>query len=198
MRARLAQRGQLEQGVGTDAGAMATTDPVVQAVRYDSRLVCPGDLFVARVGQHSDGHDHAAAAVSAGASAVVAEHSLAGIRAPLLMVRDSKASLAIAAAWWAGDPTRRLGVVGITGTDGKTTTAYLVRAILEAAGHSTGLIGTTQWTGVSVQDVLADAGVQDGARYLFITSGDGFYETVDLDLIAADDRIMFCYAWDGN
>jgi DMSO/TMAO reductase YedYZ molybdopterin-dependent catalytic subunit len=62
----------------------------------------------------------------------------------------------------------------------------------------TGLIGTTQWTGASAQEVLADAGVQEGARYLFITSGDGFYETVDLDLIAADERIMFCYAWDGN
>lgn len=62
----------------------------------------------------------------------------------------------------------------------------------------TGLISTTQWTGVSVQDVLADLGVQDNAQYLHITSGDGFYETVDLDLINADPRIMFCYAWDGN
>ena len=62
----------------------------------------------------------------------------------------------------------------------------------------TGLISTTQWTGVSVQDVLADVGVQDNAQYLHITSGDGFYETVDLDLINADPRIMFCYAWDGN
>ena len=62
----------------------------------------------------------------------------------------------------------------------------------------TGLISTTQWTGASVQDVLADAGLQDSARYLFITSGDGFYETVDLDLIASDPRIMFCYGWDGN
>ena len=62
----------------------------------------------------------------------------------------------------------------------------------------TSLISTTQWTGVSVQDVLADAGLQGGARYLWIQSGDGFYETVDLDLIAADERIMFCYAWDGN
>ena len=62
----------------------------------------------------------------------------------------------------------------------------------------TSLIGTTQWTGVSVQDVLADAQVQPGARYLHIGSGDGFYETVDLDLINSDERIMFCYAWDGN
>lgn len=62
----------------------------------------------------------------------------------------------------------------------------------------TGLISTTQWTGVSMQDILAEAGVQENARYLHITSGDGFYETVDLDLIAADERIMLCYAWDGN
>jgi DMSO/TMAO reductase YedYZ molybdopterin-dependent catalytic subunit len=62
----------------------------------------------------------------------------------------------------------------------------------------TTLIGTTQWTGVSVQDVLADAQVRPEARYLYIISGDGFYETVDLDLIASDERIMFCYAWDGH
>jgi len=62
----------------------------------------------------------------------------------------------------------------------------------------TGLISTTQWTGVSVQDVLADLGVQENAQYLHITSGDGFYETVDLDLIMSDPRIMFCYAWDGT
>jgi len=62
----------------------------------------------------------------------------------------------------------------------------------------TSLISTTYWTGVSVQDVLADAEIQEGARYLFITSGDGFYESVPLYLIYSDPRIMFCYAWDGN
>ena len=62
----------------------------------------------------------------------------------------------------------------------------------------TSLISTTQWTGVSVQDVLKDLGLRDGARYLYISSGDGFYETVDIDLILSDRRIMFCYAWDGN
>ena len=60
------------------------------------------------------------------------------------------------------------------------------------------MIGTTQWTGVSLQDVLDDAQVRPEARYLYITSGDGFYETVDLDLIASDRRIMLCYAWDGH
>ena len=62
----------------------------------------------------------------------------------------------------------------------------------------TTLISTTQWTGVSLQKILADAKVQPNARHLYITSGDGFYETVDLDLIATDERIMLCYAWDGN
>ena len=62
----------------------------------------------------------------------------------------------------------------------------------------TDLISTTQWTGVSMQQILADARVQSGARYLFIRSGDGFYETVPLDEIAADERIMLTYAWDGN
>jgi DMSO/TMAO reductase YedYZ molybdopterin-dependent catalytic subunit len=62
----------------------------------------------------------------------------------------------------------------------------------------TSLIGTTQWTGVSLQDILAEAQLQSEARYLLITSGDDFYETVDLDLIANDERIMLCYAWDGH
>ncbi len=62
----------------------------------------------------------------------------------------------------------------------------------------TTLISTTQWTGVSVQDVLAEAKLQPDAQYLYITSGDGFFETIPLDLINADPRIMFCYAWDGN
>ncbi len=62
----------------------------------------------------------------------------------------------------------------------------------------TTLIGTTQWTGVSVQDVLATAQVQPEARYLVIASADGFHETVDLELINSDRRIMFCHSWDGN
>ena len=62
----------------------------------------------------------------------------------------------------------------------------------------TDLISTTQWTGVSLQDILADVKPSKDARYLYITSGDGFYETVDLDLIASDERIMLAYAWDGN
>ena len=61
----------------------------------------------------------------------------------------------------------------------------------------TTLISTTQWTGVSVQDILADAVLQEDARFMYLRSGDGYYETVDLDLIASDERIMFAYEWDG-
>jgi UDP-N-acetylmuramoyl-L-alanyl-D-glutamate--2,6-diaminopimelate ligase len=121
----------------------AEADPLLAAVRYDSRQIGPGDLFVARRGQHSDGHDHVAAAVEAGAVAVIVERPLPGIEVPELVVRDAKAALGLAASWRAGDPSQSLGVVGITGTDGKTTTAYLVQAILDAAGRPAGLIGTT-------------------------------------------------------
>ena len=62
----------------------------------------------------------------------------------------------------------------------------------------TTLVSTTLWTGVSLQKILADTGVQDSAYYLYITSGDGFYETLSLDLINQDERILLCYGWDGN
>lgn len=62
----------------------------------------------------------------------------------------------------------------------------------------TTLISTTLWSGASLQQVLADAGVKEGARYLIVTSGDGFHETIDLELVNNDERIMLCYDWDGN
>ncbi len=123
--------------------SQGTTDPGVGAIRYDSRRVLHGDVFVARRGQHADGHDHLEAAAAAGASAVIVEQPRPGLPVPQVVVSDARAALATAAAWRAGDPSQRLGVVGITGTDGKTTTAYLVRAILEAAGLRSGLVGTT-------------------------------------------------------
>lgn len=121
----------------------AEADPDLGAVRYDSRQVQHGDLFVARRGQHSDGHDHVPDAVAAGAAAVLVERPMPGISVPELVTTDAKVALGLAASWRAGDPSQQLGVVGITGTDGKTTTAYLVRAVLEGAGYPTGLLGTT-------------------------------------------------------
>ncbi|MEX1334601.1 MAG: UDP-N-acetylmuramoyl-L-alanyl-D-glutamate--2,6-diaminopimelate ligase [Candidatus Limnocylindrales bacterium] len=121
----------------------AESDPLIGGVRYDSRKVRPGDLFVARRGQHADGHEHVAEAVDAGATAVLVERPVPGITVPELITGDAKVALGIAASWHAGDPSHALGIVGITGTDGKTTTAYLVQALLEGAGGTAGLLGTT-------------------------------------------------------
>ena len=119
------------------------SDPAIGAVRYDSRQVGPGDIFVARRGRHADGHDHVPAAVAAGAAALMVERPLPRVAVPQLVVCDAATALGLAAAWRAGDPSRALGIVGITGTDGKTTTAYLVRAVLEATMGPCGLLGTT-------------------------------------------------------
>ncbi len=137
----LQRRGQLASEPLPAHGGVA--DPDVGAIRYDSRRVAPGDVYVARQGQHADGHAFVADALAAGAAAIIVERPMPAVPVPELVVRDAKVALALAAAWRAGDPTRSMGVVGITGTDGKTTTAYLVRAILEDAGYPTGLLGTT-------------------------------------------------------
>jgi UDP-N-acetylmuramoyl-L-alanyl-D-glutamate--2,6-diaminopimelate ligase len=110
----------------------------------DSRRIRSGFLFVAIPGGHTDGHHHAAAAIAAGAVAVIVERPLNDAGGVQLVVDRSSAALASAAAWWYGDPSRELGVVGITGTDGKTTTSFLVAAALEAAGLRSGLVGTVE------------------------------------------------------
>src|SRR5207253_4003230 len=99
---------------------------------YASQSVEQGDVFSCVAGFKSDGHDFAGDAVARGAVALVCERSL-GLGVPEVVVPDARAAMAPAAARFFGDPTRTLRVVGITGTNGKTTTAFLVRTILEAA-----------------------------------------------------------------
>ena len=101
----------------------------------------PGTLFFCVPGFTRDGHDFADDAIARGAVALVVERPL-GTGVPEVLVDDVRAAMAPAAAALAGDPTARLTAVGITGTNGKTTTAFLVRALLEAGGRSTGLLGT--------------------------------------------------------
>ncbi len=115
----------------------------IRGIAYDSRRVVPGGLFVAVPGEHVDGHDFVARAVAAGAVAVLVEHEVpdAGSAAQLVVDRG-RLALAVAAAWWYDDPGRALGVIGVTGTDGKTTTAAMAVAALEAAGIRTGLVST--------------------------------------------------------
>jgi UDP-N-acetylmuramoyl-L-alanyl-D-glutamate--2,6-diaminopimelate ligase len=113
----------------------------VTALAYDNRLVTPGTLFFCVPGFTRDGHDFAHDAIARGAVALVVQRPL-GTGVPEVLVDDVRAAMAPAAAALAGDPTARLTTVGITGTNGKTTTAFLVRELLEAGGHSTGLLGT--------------------------------------------------------
>lgn len=112
-------------------------------VAYDSRRVTPGAVFVAIRGQQADGVAFAPQAVARGAAAVVAETPVAAdVRVPWLVVPDARRALALLADRCFGHPSGALRVVGITGTNGKTTTGYLLRAMFEAAGLRCGLIGT--------------------------------------------------------
>ncbi|HEX5763462.1 MAG TPA: UDP-N-acetylmuramoyl-L-alanyl-D-glutamate--2,6-diaminopimelate ligase [Solirubrobacterales bacterium] len=110
---------------------------------YDNRGVRAGSLFFCIRGSRADGHDFAAAAVEAGAVALVVEREL-DLGVPQVLVADARAAMAPLAARFWGDPTAKLRVVGVTGTNGKTTTAFLIREILEAAGIRSGLLGTVK------------------------------------------------------
>ncbi|MBE3069038.1 MAG: UDP-N-acetylmuramoyl-L-alanyl-D-glutamate--2,6-diaminopimelate ligase [Planctomycetes bacterium] len=115
---------------------------IVRAV-HDSRRIRAGDLFVALPGTKIDGHQFVQAALDAGAAAAVVERPVdLPAHPPLLVVPDAREALALCAHALAGHPTRRLEVCGVTGTNGKTTTTYLVRGILERAGRPTGVLGT--------------------------------------------------------
>ena len=122
--------------------ATLADDLALEGVRDDSRTVEPGELFVAVRGLRVDGHDFVGQAVERGAAAVAVERRLPELAVPQVVVDRGSAALASAAAWWYGDPSRELLTVGITGTNGKTTTSFLTQAALEAAGLRTGLIGT--------------------------------------------------------
>ena len=114
----------------------------VTHLTYDSRDVREGTLFFAVPGVHVDGHDYAAEAVKQGALAVVAEREVPGLAVPQLIVARTRDALADAADEWFNRPSSRLHVIGITGTDGKTTTAFLANEVLRAGRRRPGVIGT--------------------------------------------------------
>ena len=115
----------------------------ISSLAYSSQSVTPGALFFCVPGFRSDGHDFAPAAVERGAVALVCQRPL-GLGVPEVLVPDVRAAMGPAAARFYGDPTAELDVVGITGTNGKTTTAFLVCHLLEADGRSCGLLGTVK------------------------------------------------------
>ena len=125
----------------------ALPDVDVRSLAYDSRQVEPGALFIALKGLRATGVDFANDAIARGAVAVVAEETLpAGGETPWIEVADARTAMALLADEFYGHPSRSMTVVGITGTNGKTTTGYLLRAVFEAAGKKCGLLGTVTYS----------------------------------------------------
>jgi UDP-N-acetylmuramoyl-L-alanyl-D-glutamate--2,6-diaminopimelate ligase len=111
---------------------------------HDSRTVRPGTAFFCVPGERVDGHTLAWEAVEKGAVALVVERELE-VGVPQLVVDDARGSMAVAADLFFGEPSRQLEVAGVTGTNGKTTTAFLLHSVFEAAGRQAGLVGTIEW-----------------------------------------------------
>jgi UDP-N-acetylmuramoyl-L-alanyl-D-glutamate--2,6-diaminopimelate ligase len=125
------------------AEVVGPADAVVHDLAYDARAARPGSLFFCVPGQRADGHDFAPEAVANGAVALVVERRL-DAPVPQVVVADSRAAMAVAADEFFGRPTAELSVAGVTGTAGKTTTAFLLYAVLAAAGRRPGLLGTIE------------------------------------------------------
>ncbi len=140
------------RGIKADGINADGLDREISSVVYDSRHVRPGCIFVCIKGAVHDGHEFAAAAAAKGAAAIVVSEAVAGITedAVIIRVEDTRYGLALISAAWFDYPARKLKVIGITGTKGKTTTTYLVKAILEQAGMRVGLIGT-------IETIIGDA-----------------------------------------
>ena len=115
----------------------------VTGIEYDSRAVMPGNIFVCIKGFETDGHKYAAGAVKNGAALIVAQDEI-NVDVPVVYVDDTRKALADISCLFYGNPSEKFRLIGITGTNGKTTITYLVKSILEAAGMCTGVIGTNQ------------------------------------------------------
>jgi UDP-N-acetylmuramoyl-L-alanyl-D-glutamate--2,6-diaminopimelate ligase len=127
-------------GAGGPAGEIE-----IGGIRLDSRAVRPGDLFVAVKGSRADGHDYLAAAARAGAAAALVERDIPAPPLPVVRVPSTAKAVSRAAVSLYGDPSAKLRVTGITGTNGKTTVAYLLEGILRAAGRTPAVLGTIDY-----------------------------------------------------
>ncbi len=131
----------------TPAGGGATDDPIVRGISYDSRAIAAGDVFVALRGSLVDGHAYLAQAIALGAVAIVVEELPNGLDLrgrPAIVVPESRRALAALATRFYGEPSAELALIGVTGTNGKTSTTYLIESILGRAGRRVGLIGTLE------------------------------------------------------
>ncbi len=133
---------------GKDMRVIGDAHTEITSIEYDSRKVCEGALFFCIKGYKNDGHDFAAGAVKKGAAALMVSREL-NLDVPQILVEDGRAAMALISREFYGRPDEALKMVGITGTNGKTTTTFMIKSILENAGVKTGLIGT-------ITDMIAD------------------------------------------
>ncbi|WP_174731124.1 UDP-N-acetylmuramoyl-L-alanyl-D-glutamate--2,6-diaminopimelate ligase [Mesobacillus harenae] len=119
-------------------------NPDITGIKMDSRKVMPGDLFVAISGYQSDGHHYIKEAIEKGAAAILGER-IGDISIPFVVVQDSRPALGKIASSYYGYPSKKRKVIGITGTNGKTTVSYIVKHILDTAGRSCSLFGTVNY-----------------------------------------------------
>ncbi len=174
-------------------------DVQVTGIQYDSRKVRPGDLFIAHRGRKLDGHAFIEDAKQAGACALIVEHDI-GTTLPYAVVPNARAIMPELGVRFYGDPSKSLKVIGVTGTDGKTTTAIMLASILAARGEGVGLLGTlgyqvpgmeekgqrTTPESLDIQRFLA-AARDSGARYMVLEASspglaEGRLELVDFDI----------------
>jgi UDP-N-acetylmuramoyl-L-alanyl-D-glutamate--2,6-diaminopimelate ligase len=139
---------------------MITENPVIQGITYDSRQVKSGDLFVCICGEKTDGHLYIHQALANGAVALVTERPV-DVPVPFLQVADSRRAAGLLADIFYDQPTQKMRVLGVTGTNGKTTTTYLLEAILQKAGKKAGLTGTNR-TRIGGQDYPVERTTPEG------------------------------------
>ncbi|MDR2186320.1 MAG: UDP-N-acetylmuramoyl-L-alanyl-D-glutamate--2,6-diaminopimelate ligase [Treponema sp.] len=141
-----------DAGTAGEAGLItminAGLNPLITGLEYDSRRIKPGNLYFALPGLHADGRSFVPDAVRQGAAAVLYQGELAAYRPDIvyIKVKDSRFAMSPAAAAFYGFPSRRLGVIGVTGTEGKSTTVYLIWQLLKLAGKRAGFISTVQFS----------------------------------------------------
>jgi UDP-N-acetylmuramoyl-L-alanyl-D-glutamate--2,6-diaminopimelate ligase len=179
----MARAGETLTRLATLVGGMVvgTDDPHVTDVTHDSRSVVPGSLYVAIRGAAADGHDFVTAAIEAGAAAVCVDHGM-GIASPQLIVDDTRAVLGALADAVHGSPSAHVKVIGVTGTNGKTTVTHYIESIAAGAGLTVGLVGTIQTRvgGVGVPSVRTTPEASDFQRLLAQMRDHG------ADLVAAE------------
>jgi UDP-N-acetylmuramoyl-L-alanyl-D-glutamate--2,6-diaminopimelate ligase len=189
-----------------DADARDSTNRLVTGVHHDSRKIRPGDIFVAIRGTNFDGRDFIPQALERGAAAVVLEGAGGGRHSsvPWVRVSDARAALAHLAAAFYAHPSHHMTVVGVTGTDGKTTTCHLIHGLLTAAGHCAGMVSTVGALSGNQGGAEIDTGfhvttpeAQDVQRYLrAMVDGGAEYAVIEATSHGLDQRRLDAVAID--